>query len=197
MSGRAAEVQGASGGVVESGSGGPGGLQATLSAVAAEDRTAFRSLYQATAPKLFGIILRITGNRSVAEDALQDVYVKVWQKASLYRPESGQPMAWLAAIARNSALDRIRARRVERTRENDDEALIDRLAAEELGPDTREALRECLATLDEEERRCVILAYCSGYSREELAERFQKPVGTIKTMLHRTIRALRTCLERE
>lgn len=181
----------------EAGSGEPSGLQALLSAIAAEDRAAFRSLYQATAPKLFGIVLRITGNRAVAEDALQDVYVKVWQKASLYRPESGQPLAWLAAIARNSALDRIRSQRVERTRDAGDEDLLERLAAVELGPDTREGLRQCLAELDEDERRCVILAYCSGYSREELAEQFGKPVGTIKTILYRSIRALRTCLERE
>ena len=79
-----------------------------------------------------------------------------------------------------------------------DEAVLDRLpapAAED--PALRQALEACLEGLDEEARTCVLLAYCSGYSREELAERFDRPVGTIKTLLHRNLRLLRACLERE
>ncbi len=172
-------------------------LQRMLSKVAAGDREAFRALYDATSPKLFGIVLRITGNRAEAEEILQDAYVRVWRKASLYRPEAGQPMAWLAAIARNAALDRIRASRIERARSDYDESILERLAAPEVNPVTRQSLRQCLGALDEEARRCVILAYCSGYSREELAEQFGRPVGTIKTLLHRTTKALKACLEQE
>lgn len=172
-------------------------LQGMLRGVADGDRPAFRALYDATSSKLFGVVLRITGNRAEAEDVLQEAFERVWRKASLYRPEAGQPMAWLAAIARNSALDRIRASRIERARSDDDESILERLAAPEPSPVARESLRQCLGGLDEEARRCVILAYCSGYSREELAERFGRPVGTIKTLLHRTIKALKACLERE
>jgi RNA polymerase sigma-70 factor, ECF subfamily len=172
-------------------------LQRVLSEVAKGDREAFRALYDATAPKLFGVVLRIIGNRAEAEEVLQEAYVQVWRKADLYRPEAGQPMAWLAAIARNRALDRIRAGRIDRARSDYDESILERIAAPEFSPSTRQSLRQCLGALEEDARRCVILAYCSGYSREELAEQFGRPVGTIKTLLHRTVKALRACLERE
>lgn len=161
------------------------------------DRAAFRSLYEATAPKLFGIVLRITSNRTVAEEVLQETYIKVWQNAGRYVPELGQPMAWLAAIARNRAIDRIRAERVDRFQDAGDDNVLERLPASGGDdPVARESLRVCLAELDPEAQSCVVLAYCSGYSREELAEKFGRPVGTIKTLLHRSMKLLRTCLER-
>jgi len=173
-------------------------LRGFLEAVARGDRTAFRALYEATAPKLFGVILRITGNRPVAEDVLQETYVRIWQKAERYDPEAGPVMPWLMAVARNRAIDRIRAERIERNRTSDDEAVLSRLAAPNSGDAlTREALRRCLSGLDDEARTTVILAYCSGYSREELAERSGRPVGTIKTMLHRSLKLLKACLEEE
>jgi RNA polymerase sigma-70 factor (ECF subfamily) len=171
-------------------------LAELLRAASLGDRGAFRALYEATSPKLFGVILRITRNRMVAEEILQETYVKVWQNAARFTPEAGHPLAWLATIARNRAIDRLRAEKFERNRAGDDDAL-DRLAAPGgADPAEREALRACLQGLDEEARSCVVLAYCSGFSREELAERFNRPVGTIKTILHRSIGLLRQCLER-
>lgn len=173
-------------------------LRGFLEAVARGDRAAFRALYQAAAPKLFSVILRIVGNRPVAEDVLQETFIRIWQKAERYDPEAGPAMPWLVAVARNRAIDRIRAERIERNRTQDDEAVLERLAAPGSGDAlARESLRRCLSDLDEETRTTVILAYCSGYSREELAERFNRPVGTIKTMLHRSLKLLKACLERE
>jgi RNA polymerase sigma factor (sigma-70 family) len=167
-----------------------------LAASARGDRAAFRRLYEATAPKLFGIVLRITSNRSVAEEVLQETYIKVWQNAGRFAPEAGKPITWLAAIARNGAIDRIRAERIERQRSDDDQAILDKLSSPSpADPGAREALRLCLSGLEDEARSCVVLAYCSGFSREELAERFSRPVGTIKTLLHRSIKLLRDCLE--
>jgi RNA polymerase sigma factor (sigma-70 family) len=173
-------------------------IESLLLATALGDRTAFRKLYEATAPKLFGILLRITRNRSVTEEVLQETYIKIWQNAERFSPEFGQPMPWLVAIARNRAIDRLRSERMERHQVPADESVLERLTAPASGdPAMREALRTCLEGLDEEARACVILAYCSGFSREELAERFDRPVGTIKTLLHRNIRLLRACLDRE
>jgi RNA polymerase sigma-70 factor (ECF subfamily) len=173
-------------------------LQDLIEATSRGNHAAFRALYEATAPKLLGIVLRITRNRSMAEEVLQETFVKIWRKAERFSPEAGQPMAWLAAIARNRAIDRIRAEKVERARPLDDEAGLEALAAPESGdPVMREALRKCLGQLDEEARDCVVLAYCSGFSREELAERYGRPVGTIKTLLHRSVRLLKSCLENE
>jgi RNA polymerase sigma-70 factor (ECF subfamily) len=168
-----------------------------IAATARGDRDAFRALYDATAPKLFGIILRIIRNRPVAEEILQETYIRVWQSAERFAPEAGHPLAWLSTIARNRAIDRLRAETFERGRVGDDDVL-NRIAAPGGGdPADREALRTCLDGLEREARDCVVLAYCSGLSREELADRFGRPVGTIKTILHRAIGLLRACLERE
>jgi RNA polymerase sigma-70 factor (ECF subfamily) len=177
----------------------PAALAELLKASAAGDRVAFRRLYDATAPKLFGIVLRITRDRSSAEEVLQETYVRVWRNAERYHPEAGQPMAWLTAIARNRAIDRVRSERVSPIAASSagDDALAQLAAPGGTDPAMREALRRCLDALDAEARACVVLAYCSGLSREELAERFNRPVGTIKTLLHRSIRLLRTCLEGE
>jgi RNA polymerase sigma factor (sigma-70 family) len=171
-------------------------LQELLEQTSRGNHAAFRALYEATAPKLFGVVLRITQNRPMAEEVLQETYVKIWQKADRFSPEAGQPMAWLCAIARNRAIDRIRSERVERSRAGEDDSVLERIAAP-IGGDVvmQESLRVCLSKLDEEARSCVILAYCSGFSREELAEKFGRPVGTIKTLLHRSVRLLKACLE--
>ncbi len=173
-----------------------GGLPELLEATSRGDRGAFRQLYEATAPKLFGIVLRITSNRSVAEEVLQETYIKVWQNAERFTPEAGKPMTWLAAIARNGAIDRIRSERIERQRSDDDQAILDRLPSPFSGdPAARDALRLCLGRLEQDAQSCIVLAYCSGFSREELAERFGRPVNTIKTILHRSIKMLRECLD--
>lgn len=174
-----------------------GRLAGMLLSTAAGDRVAFRSLYEATAPKLFGVVLRIVRNRPVAEEVLQETYIRVWQSAERFAPGAGRPIAWLATIARNCAIDRIRSDKVEQGRA-DDNAVLEGLAAPDSGdPVLREALTRCLDGLEEEARNCVVLAYCSGYSREELAERFGRPVGTIKTLLYRSVRLLKACLEQE
>jgi RNA polymerase sigma factor (sigma-70 family) len=175
-----------------------GSLENLLEEISRGNHAAFRALYDQVSPKLFGVVLRITRNRPMAEEVLQETFVKVWQKAERFSPEAGQPMAWLAAIARNRAIDRIRAEKVERSQPMDDESALERLVAPDTGdPATRVALRKCLGQLDDEARNCVILAYCSGFSREELAERFGRPVGTIKTLLFRSVRLLKACLESE
>ena len=173
-------------------------LPGLLEATSRGDRVKFRALYDATAPKLLGVVLRITRNRAIAEEVLQETYIKVWQNAEQFTPDAGQPMAWLVTIARNRAIDRIRSEHVDRFKDPGDDNLLDRLPAQaDVDPVARESLRVCLSGLDEEARSCVVLAYCSGLSREELAERFNRPVGTIKTLLHRSIKVLRACLEKE
>jgi RNA polymerase sigma factor (sigma-70 family) len=175
-----------------------GSLDSLLRETSRGNHAAFRALYDQVSPKLFGVVLRITRNRPMAEEVLQETFVKIWQNAERFSPEVGQPMAWLAAIARNRAIDRIRAEKVERSQPADDETALERLAAPGTGdPVDRLALRKCLGQLDDEARNCVVLAYCSGFSREELAEKFGRPVGTIKTLLFRSVRLLKACLESE
>ncbi|TGD99892.1 sigma-70 family RNA polymerase sigma factor [Methylobacterium nonmethylotrophicum] len=170
-----------------------------IARVAAGRQDALRALYERTAPKLFGLILRIVRDRGTAEDVLQDAYLRVWQNAGRYAPEAGRPMAWLAAIARHRAIDLMRQKGEVPMRAGDDEEdWLQRIAdprdreAEFL---SRDALLTCLARLDPVQRDCVVRAYCEGLSREELAVRYDRPVNTVKTWLHRGLALLRGCLD--
>jgi RNA polymerase sigma-70 factor (ECF subfamily) len=169
-----------------------------LHRAAVRDATAFSALYRATSSKLYGIVARILPRGDVAADVLQEAYVRIWEKAGEFDPARGSPLAWMATIARNRALDEVR-----RVRPGSLEDLPDGFepAAEEVDPlASRErseglaALLNCLDALDEEKRAVVMLAYYRGSSREALAKRFGRPVPTIKTWLHRSLAQLRDCL---
>lgn len=173
-------------------------LVALLVAIGRGDRAAFGRVYALTAPKLLGTAFRILNDRAAAEDVLQDVYLRVWQNAGTYSAASGRPMTWLITIARNRAIDAVRARR-DSVASHDSEGndLLDAIpdptdrgtAFEEI-----DRLRLCLGRLDPMQRACVLEAYYEGFSREELAIRYERPVNTIKTWLHRSAATLRTCL---
>lgn len=173
-------------------------LVALLARVAKEDRSAFSALYTATSAKLYGVVSRILPAKDRAEDVLQDVYVRIWNRAASYDPSKASPIAWMATIARNRAIDEVR-RRAPVSIEDAPQALD--VAAE--GPDPLDAteqseelqrLKGCLDGLEPERREIVLLAYYTGLSRDELAARFGHPVGTIKVWLHRSLAQLRKCL---
>lgn len=173
-------------------------LAAILQQVARGDKAAFETLYRATSAKLYGIILRIVVSRSVADDLLQEVYVKAWQRSGDFNPGKASPITWLAAIARNRAIDEVRRKRPEALEDELDDVELASEDAHPLAPRERreelKALLACLDQLDEEKRKIVLLAYCRGLSRDDLAHRFTRPVPTIKTWLHRSLAQLKTCL---
>ena len=174
-------------------------LDQLLAGVASGDEAAFAELYQATSAKLLGVALRILRNREVAEEVVQEAYFKVWERAGDYKPEIASPVTWMAAIVRNRALDEARRRVIRPSAdeselanlESDDEHPI---AALERAEDVQRLLH-CLDGLEPEKKQIVRLAYLEGMSREALAERFDRPEGTIKTWLHRSLAQLRGCLE--
>ena len=175
------------------------GLAELITATAGGDRIAFRKLYDQTSAKLFAIILRIIRNRTLAEDILQDVYLRVWRNADSYGPTEGAPLAWLNSIARNRTIDVLRRKRIDQPPADESdidwyEKIAGRRDAEADLMDIA-MLRHCLGEIEEPIRSCVLLAYYEGYSRDELAARFGKPVNTIKTWLHRSLIALKTCVE--
>lgn len=176
-------------------------LRGLLAEVSRGDAAALGHLYDLTSAKLFGVILRIQRDRSLAEDILHDVYLRIWQGAGSYLPEIGPPLPWLCTIARNRAIDNVRRTgkvEVQGPAQDDDDDWVARLmdphddAAAFLD---RDALVICLKRLEPTHRDCVLLAYYEGRSREELALRYDRPVNTIKTWLHRALAALKTCLE--
>lgn len=173
-------------------------LTRLLGATARGDRQAFALLYQRTSPKLFAILLRMIRNKAGAEDALQDVFLKIWRNARSFAPEAGPAMTWLVAIARNRAIDILRARNPAAPMETEATDYLANIADRRGGQGQMmelAALEHCLQTIEEPARACILLAYYEGYSREELASRFGRPVGTIKTWLHRSLATLRSCLE--
>jgi RNA polymerase sigma-70 factor (ECF subfamily) len=174
-------------------------LDELVAGVARGDETAFAELYQATAPKLYAIALRILRSKEAAEDVVQDCYFKVWERARDFDPTIAAPVTWMAAIVRNRALDEVRkwaARPQADVSALDDIESDDEHPVEVLGRrEDVERLRRCLEGLDPDKRQMVRLAYLDGLSREALAKRFERPEGTIKTWLHRSLAQLKGCLE--
>jgi RNA polymerase sigma-70 factor (ECF subfamily) len=171
---------------------------ALLAAIGAGDQAAFERLYAATRAKLYGIVLRILRRADLAEEVLQDAYLKIWRNAREFDAQKATPMTWMVAIARNRAIDLVR-RKPEISIE-DEPAALDivaenptPLAAREMTEDLRRLLG-CLGALEDDRRRMVLLAYYNGMSREELAAKFEKPVNTIKTWLRRSLIEIRECL---
>ncbi len=174
-------------------------LDRLLAEVAKGDESSFAALYQATSAKLFAVALRILRTREVAEEVLQESYFRVWERAKDFDPRIASPITWMSAIVRNRALDEVR-RRV--ARPFADDANIEDVESEDEHPlealgrkEDVERLLRCLERLEPEKRQIVRLAYLDGMSREALAKRFDRPEGTIKTWLHRSLALLKGCLE--
>ncbi len=176
-------------------------IEELLGRVALEDRRAMGALYDRCAPKLFGICLGVLEDRAAAEDALQECFVKVWRHADRYAPNGLSPMTWLIAIARNTAIDALRAR--QRTARSADLDEVVTLPAPGPGPEgaaiaASEARRvqDCMDELDENRRVAVRGAYLQGFSYAELAEAAGVPINTMRTWLRRSLIKLKECLER-
>lgn len=182
-------------------------LTQLLAATAAGDQQSFRKLYEATSSHLFGLLARMLKRQDWAEEALQDCYLRIWQKSESYEPRKGAPLTWLLAIARYRALDLLRMRRPEvmehQTGDDDDEgpSLLDApdptqdplARAEEREGIGR--LERCMEGLGGEQRNSVLLAYYEGYTHQELAARLKAPLGTVKSWVRRGLAQLRDCLE--
>lgn len=166
--------------------------------VANRDRAAFASLYAATSGKLYGIVLRILRRPAVADEILQETYVRIWNNAGGFDPARSSPITWMATIARNRALDEVRKaapvplEQVPGLLEIRDPDMLASEKVELSGELAR--LLACLDGLEPEKRDIVKLAYLEGLSREELGQRFGHPAATIKTWLHRSLKQLKTCL---
>ncbi|MAZ82797.1 MAG: RNA polymerase subunit sigma [Hoeflea sp.] len=170
-----------------------------ISRIAMGDRAAFSSLYQKTSPKLFGVCLRILRQQAQAEDALQEIYVKIWRRAASFAAGKAAPMAWLVTIARNHCIDVIRARRPDPVDIDDAPAVADErpdpeAAAVSAGEGRR--IDMCLEELDADRASAVVSAYVEGYSYQELAEEHGVPLNTMRTWLRRSLIKLKECLQR-
>jgi RNA polymerase sigma-70 factor (ECF subfamily) len=175
-------------------------ITAALGRIPAGDRAALQTVYRLTSAKLFGVCLRILGERGEAEDALQEVYVTVWRKAAEFDASRASPMTWLIALARNRSIDRLRASRRSRNMDPIDAAA--EIADTAFGADRNienaqeyARLHGCLDGLASHERAALRGAFFDGSTYEDLASRMNVPLGTMKSWIRRAMIKLKACLE--
>ena len=168
--------------------------------IAQGDRAALHALYAATSAKLFGVCLRILSDREESEDVLQDVYVTIWRRADRFDPARASVATWISTIARNRAIDRLRARGPLAQAEPVEELQIADAhpGAESLLAAAEDSARlaGCLGELDERTRAVIRTAFFEGVTYEALARRMDAPLGTVKSWIRRGLARLKGCLER-
>jgi RNA polymerase sigma-70 factor (ECF subfamily) len=174
--------------------------------IAARDTAALAELYDRHSRLLFGLILRIVRDRGEAEETLEEAFIRVWTRAETYDAQMGGPLPWIVRVARNGAIDRLRARRVRATV---DAPATDLAAVEATAPATgiqtpeaavldaerRRTLTDALGGLPAEQRQLIEAAFFEGYTHSELAQRFGLPLGTVKTRIRAGMIAMRKRLE--
>ncbi len=175
-------------------------LAELLPRIASGDRDALQQLYEASSAKLFGVCLRILSDREESEDVLQEVYLTIWRRADRFDAGRASVMTWISTIARNRAIDRLRARGPLAYADQIDEMEIEDGAprAEALLEASQDsaALNQCLSELDERTAGVIRTAFYEGVTYEALAKRLDTPLGTVKSWIRRGLLKLKGCLER-
>jgi RNA polymerase sigma-70 factor (ECF subfamily) len=175
-------------------------LAGLLERIARGDGAALSALYDATSPWVHGIAFRIVRETFAAEEVVLDVYLQVWRKAGDYSRLRGSPEAWLIAIARSRAVDRLRVLAKDRKREEPSGASLDRAAdgADPAQPvvdaERRTFIERALGSLPADQRRSIELAFFQGLTHMKIAEELGEPLGTIKTRIRLGMSKLRELL---
>jgi RNA polymerase sigma-70 factor (ECF subfamily) len=165
--------------------------------IKASDPAALADLYDRHNGLVFGVVLRMLRNRDEAEEVLQDTFVQAWKHGNTYQPGLGSPAGWLVGIARNRAIDRLRAGAV-RAAARDSVSADSGASALEGSARRGEQhidIARALAALPFDERNLIEQAYFQGFTHSELAERHGIPLGTIKTRIRRGVQTLREYLK--
>ena len=176
-----------------------------LSRVALGDRHAFDQLYRATSTYLMAIAWRVLQHRDLAEEVLQDSFVKVWHSAGLYDARLGLPMTWLINVVRNRAIDLRRSRAnslINPHGDGGDESALDSLASPGAGPEQwldaaihQIGVQECMGQLTATQRQALALVYYQGLTHVEAAQALEAPLGTTKAWVRRGLDYLKACLK--
>ena len=173
-------------------------LRQLLAQCSLGNRRAFESLYRKAGGHLFAVALRCMGQSDLAEDVVQEAFVRIWNSASQYDPNLSAPMTWMVSITRNKAIDQLRKQRDEALTDDQAQTLLDPSpSAHEQLQSQRDAnaLQRCLDTLEGMQRHSIVTAYFQGASHSELVSQLSAPLGTVKSWIRRGMERLRRCLE--
>ncbi|NUU33939.1 sigma-70 family RNA polymerase sigma factor [Pseudomonas sp. C2B4] len=173
-------------------------LRQLLAQCSLGDRRAFETLYRSVGPRLHGVALRFMGRADLAEEVLQESFVRIWNNASRYEAHLSAPLTWMINITRNQAIDQLRKHRERPLGDFEEQTLVDESpSADEQLISAREAsaLNRCLDSLEGMQRQSITVAYFQGLSCAELAEYLSAPLGSVKSWIRRGMERLRRCLE--
>ncbi len=163
----------------------------------AKNKDALSYLYDHYSAALYGVVLRILKNEDLAEEVLQDVFLKIWNRIDSYNPEKGRLFTWMLNLTRNQAIDKTRSKEISQGKKTDDidnlVGSVDRENSSELFVDSI-GLKDVLNKLPEEQKFVVEFLYLKGYTQSELAEEYNIPLGTVKTRLRMAMIALRSIM---
>ena len=175
-------------------------LEMALAACAAGDRQGLRRIFDHEAGRLVAVAQRIVRRRELAEEVVQEAFIRIWTHAHQYSPDRGSARGWIYAIVRNRALNLLRdGKREDLVGEDRLETLqdgeqLDQIMASFHKLDRNSRLHECLGSLDEIKRRGILMAYVGGYTHGEIAGRLKLPLGTAKSWIRRGLSSLRECM---
>ena len=172
-------------------------LARLLQQCAAADTAAFRTLYDKTSPILFARLLRMLRRRSVAEEVLQDVFVRIWQRAGQFEAHRGHALAWMVTIARYCAIDLMRRERMTLVSDDAIDEIADESTPEGGGLEKPNNFDHCIGQLNDNTRQCLTLAFVEGRSHDEIARLTTNPLGSVKSWIRRGLLALKQCLSSE
>ncbi|MFD2821304.1 sigma-70 family RNA polymerase sigma factor [Paraglaciecola chathamensis] len=166
-----------------------------LSATAQGDKKAFAELYQASSKQLYAVSLKMLKRKELAEEALQEAYVRIWHNASQYRTGKGTVLTWMISIARYRALDILRYHSVRKEEALSDNQVAVAPSSEPMTETQQGLLEKCMGSLDVQQRQAIHLAYFNGMSHHEVTAHLDLPLGTIKSWIRRGLQSLQRCLK--
>jgi len=159
-------------------------------------RQAFQSLYENSSGKLLAIATKLLGRKDLAEEVLQEVYIKVWHNPEVYHSERGTVMTWLISILRNQCIDQLRHSKVKQKHQHKMPEPADISPKLDLDMSaSNQKLDECMRQLNGEQRNTIQLAFLYGYTHQEITRHLTAPLGSIKSWIRRGLEALKRCLK--
>lgn len=163
----------------------------------AKDKSALELLYDNYSGALYGVIFRVLKNEDIAEEVLQDVFLKIWDRFDQYDPTKGKLFTWMLNIARNQAIDKTRSKEISKDQKTRGiENVVSRIDSRESVEQKVEdiGVKDIIKNLPDDQQFVVEYLYFKGYSQSELAEEFNIPLGTVKTRLRLAMQSLRATL---